>query len=144
MSFLEYLGLEYIFNSMDNNNSSDSATGCGGILFIVGVLGWLLLAIFRSSLIDKAATVFNLVAFIGIIIVLGAKFYFAKKNNKLNVGFLVASILVIIISFFIGSRTIYHSAIYISFIFTIHIIHLLYHKSLVVLFLPFLQRNHYL
>ena len=112
MSFLEYLGLEYIFNSMDNNNSSDSATGCGGILFIVGVLGWLLLAIFRSSLIDKAATVFNLVAFIGIIIVLGAKFYFAKKNNELNVGFLVSSILVIIISFFIGSRTIYHSAIY--------------------------------
>ncbi|MBQ9011827.1 MAG: hypothetical protein IJ093_04180 [Bacilli bacterium] len=112
MSFLEYLGLEYIFNSMDNKNSSDSATGCGGILFIVGVLGWLLLAIFRSSLIDKAAVVFNLIAFICIIISLGIKFYFAKKNNELNIGFLVASILVIIISFFIGSRSIYHSAIY--------------------------------
>ncbi len=110
MSFLEYLGLEYIFNGMDNN-SSESA-GCGGILFIVGVLGWLLLAIFRSYLIDKAATVFNLVAFIGIIIALGAKFYYAKKTNELNVGFLIVSVVVIAISFFIGLRTTYHSAIY--------------------------------
>ena len=112
MSFLEYLGLEYIFNSMDNNNGSDSATGCGGILFIVGILGWLLLAIFRSSLVDKAAVIFNALAFICIIISLGIKFYFAKKSNELNIGFLIASILVIIISFIIGTRTIYHSAIY--------------------------------
>ena len=112
MTLLEYLGLEYIFNNMDKNKGSDSATGCGGILFIGGVVGWLLLAIFRSYLVDKAAAIFNLVAFIVIIIALVIKFYFAKKNKELNIVFLVASILVILISFFVGWRTIYHSSIY--------------------------------
>jgi hypothetical protein len=112
MSLLEYLGLEYILDGMGNNSGGDDATGCGGIFFIVGVLGWLLLAIFRSSLIDQAATIFNIIAFICIIISLGLKFHSAKKNNELNIVFFVVSILVIIISFLIGVRTIYHSALY--------------------------------
>ena len=112
MSLLEYLGLEYIFNSFDNKNDGPNATGLGGLLFFLGIGGWILLAIFKPGLIDKGAAVFNLIAFIGIIGFLFYKFYSAKKNNELNIGFLVVSILVIITSFIVGFFKTYHSIIY--------------------------------
>ncbi len=112
MSLLEYLGLEYLFNSFENKNDGPNATGLGGLLFFLGIGGWILLAIFKPGLIDKGAAVFNLIAFIGIIGFLFYKFYSAKKNNELNIGFLVISILAIIISFIVGFFNIYHSIIY--------------------------------
>ena len=86
MTLLEYLGLEYIFNSFDNKNDGPNATGLGGLLTFLGLGGWILLLIFRPGLVDKGAAVFNLIAFIIVIGVLGYKFYSAKKYNELNIG----------------------------------------------------------
>ena len=112
MTLLEYLGLEYIFNSFANKNDGPNATGLGGLLTFLGLGGWILLLIFRPGLVDKGAAVFNIIAFIIVIGVLGYKFYSAKKYNELNIGFLVASILLIVVAFIIGYFKVYHSVMY--------------------------------
>lgn len=109
MSFLEYVSLDYIINGSHKDNNSSIG---GGILLMIGIFGWLLLAIFHYSIVPKAAMVFNLIAFICVFISLIIKFIGAKKAKELNIIFCIVSIIAIVIAFVIGMNHTYHSIIY--------------------------------
>ena len=105
MSFLEYLGLESLFD--------DDGGGFIGIgIMGVGLIGWLLLAIIKPSVIDQAAMVFNLLAFIVLLFITLKKLISALKEKELNKIFVIISILAILVSFIFGLTMNYHSIIY--------------------------------
>ena len=109
MNILELLGLEKLLGE-------DFDFGVGYFLFIplmiIGFFGWIYLAIFHSQMIDQGAMVFNLLAFIIILIINLIRLYKGFKNNEILKGFVIVSLLAIVISFFIGITRIYHSIPY--------------------------------
>ena len=105
MSFLEYLGLESL---LDDTGGGFIGVGIMGL----GIIGWLLLAIIKPSVIDQAAMVFNLLAFIILLLITLKKMKDALKEKELNKNFVVISIIAIIISFIFGLTIKYHSIIY--------------------------------
>lgn len=106
MSFLEYVGLSSILDD-------DSANGLfGGGLFVAGLIGWGLLAIIKPSVIDQAAMVFNLLAFIILLFITFTKIIKSVKKQKLNKLFLIISTIVTLVAFAFGLTIKYHSIIY--------------------------------
>lgn len=109
MNILEWLGLEKLLGD-------DFDLGAGSFivfpLMIIGFIGWFYLAIFHSQMIDQGAMVFNLLAFIIILIINLVKLYKGFKNNEIVKGIVILSLLAIVISFVIGLTKNYHSIIY--------------------------------
>jgi len=113
MSWLEYLGLEYLF-SKDSDHIYDGLTS--GLLLILGVGIWLLITIFKGDLIDKGAVVFNLFAALILLILSIIKYYRNYKNTQnvhpvVKIYYLI-SIIVIVASFIFGFIKTYHALIF--------------------------------
>lgn len=114
MSWLEYLGLEYI---LSDGKGFGEGLSFGGLVFLVGGGCWLLLAIFNSALVDKGIVVFNLFIAILLLIITAVRYiknisYTSKSKLNIRMVFYIISIVVIGISFVYGLNHTYHSLIF--------------------------------
>lgn len=112
MTWLEYLGLEYLLNDKDGS----SVEGYGaGLLLIGGIICWLLVAIFQGDLVDQGAVVFNMLTTILLFILTVIKYIKALKyNNKTitSIIFYITTLIILLISFIIGLFIPCHSLIF--------------------------------
>ncbi len=113
MSWLEYLGLEYLLS--DDNHLDFSGLG-SGIFFLFCLLCWLIVGIFQGDLLDQGAAVFNLLASIILLVLTIIKYIrmFKKENKnsitkKLFYGF---SVIVLVASFIYGIIKPYHTLLF--------------------------------
>lgn len=113
MSWLEYLGLEYLLG--DDNHIDFSGLGTGMVL-IFGIVCWLIVAIFQGDLVDQGAAVFNLLASIILLVLTIIKYikaYKKAKNNSISKKlFYVISSITVIVSFAYGMIKPYHTLLF--------------------------------
>ncbi len=112
MSWLEYLGLQSLF-------SSDIVASGGGILFILAVIAWVLLLIFKPELVNQGIVTFNLlgVVFLLFFTIWAIIDYFIrkKKQNKsivVNIIFAIILPIILVIAFMYGMNNPYHAMIF--------------------------------
>ncbi len=113
MSWLEYLGLEYLLG--DDNPLDFSGLGTG-MVFIFGIVCWLIVAIFQGDLVDQGAAVFNLLASIVMLVLTIIKYvnvYKKSKNNSITKKIFYGISFVTIVGFFIyGMIKPYHTLLF--------------------------------
>ncbi len=112
MSWLEYLGLEYLLS--DDNHLDFSGLG-SGMLFLFGLFCWLIVGIFQGDLVDQGAAVFNLLASIILLvltIIKYVKMYKNKDNSITKKIFYGLSFLVLVASFIYGLIKPYHTLLF--------------------------------
>ena len=114
MSWLEYLGLEYLLGDGKGNSEGLSF---GGLVFLIGGACWLLMSIFQASLVNKGIVVFNLLISILLLLLTVIKYikafkFMGKDRLKLRIGFYIFSIIVVVVSFIYGLNNTYHSLIF--------------------------------
>jgi len=113
MSWLEYLGLEYLLS--DEGDHIYDGMG-SGILLCAGIGSWLLLAFFKGGLVDQGATVFNLLAAIILLVLSVIKYYRNLKYTEnvapiVKVYYIISAI--VVIAFFVnGIFNPYHALIF--------------------------------
>lgn len=111
MTWLEYLGLEYLLSDKDFGEG----ISFGGLAFLVGGGCWLLLLFFRPALVNQGVVVFDLFIAVALVILTIIKFIKAYKMNEKTMVrnvFYIASIAVIVISFIYGLTKTYHALIF--------------------------------
>lgn len=111
MSFLEYLGLEYLFR----RDIAESSASIEGILGVIGFLLWILMEIFRPELCRYGVVVFNLLIVPILLFMIIVKFIRTFKNSqkkKMCIFFLIASIIFLSCYFIKGMNSTYHSLVY--------------------------------
>lgn len=106
MNFLEYLGLESLLGDHDGGGL------IGGGIFALGIIGWWILGIIKPGVIDQAAMVFNLIAFVLLLFNTLKKMMKAFKEKKINKIFVILSIVSIVVAFLFGLTLKYHSIIF--------------------------------
>lgn len=102
MTWLEYLGLEYLLD--DREGKIYEGFGAGVIL-IAGIVCWLLVAIFQGDLVDQGAVVFNILTTILLFILTLIKYIRSIKYNDktiISMIFYIATLVILLISFIIG------------------------------------------
>lgn len=111
MSFLEYLGLEYLFGG----SASKSSATIGEIFSVIGFLLWILMEIFRPELCRYGVVVFNLLIvpiLLFLIIVKFIRTFKYSQKKKMCIFFLIASIIFLSCYFMKGMKRTYHSLVY--------------------------------
>ena len=111
---LEYIGLDTLLNGA----GIDLGASFLGIIFyiplLIGMVAWIIVAIFFGSYVDKGATVFNLlVAIINIIFILAIILTkLIKQKDKKELFFLIFFIGLNVITFIYGFNHTYHSLLF--------------------------------
>ena len=78
MSFLEYLGLEYLFR----RDTAESSISIEGIFGLIGFILWILMDIFRPELCRYGVAVFNLLIVPILLCMIIVKFIRTFKNSQ--------------------------------------------------------------
>ncbi len=100
MSLVEYLGLKYIFSDSFDNDVNKLISG---FVSSIGLIGWIIMIFVKPTLLDKGATVFNLLIAIILFVLLIIRLF--KEKRKFD--FLCLA--VTIVAFVIGLFKTYHS-----------------------------------
>lgn len=111
MSFLEYLGLEYLFR----RDTAESSASIEGIFGLIGFILWILMEIFRPELCRYGVVTFNLLIVPILLFMIIVKFIRTFKNSqkkKMCIFFLIASIIFLSCYFIKGMNSAYHSLVY--------------------------------
>lgn len=106
MGFLDTLALA----SLLDDDCVDGALG--GVSFVAMLFGWGLLAIIKPSVVDQAVMITNVIACVALIFITFTKMYKALKKKKINKKFVIASIIIVSLSFVLGLTINYHSVIF--------------------------------
>lgn len=118
MSFLEYLGFDALLDYIDDKGTNQVGIGVGGIVSVVGFIGWLILIIFGGATVDAAIVSFNLLVAIFFLISMVLKLYkdfLSKKKKKVkrNQKIIdIISLILIVISFVYGLNNTYHALLF--------------------------------
>lgn len=102
MTWLEYLGLEYLLD--DRDGKIYEGMGAGAIL-IAGIVCWLIVALFQGDLVDQGAVVFNILTTILLFVLTLIKYINALKYNEKTIVstiFYIVTLVILVISFIAG------------------------------------------
>lgn len=114
MSLLELIGLDYLLNG-NTTTTAESGIGIGSIFYVIGFVLWLVLIVFGGTLVDQAATVFNLlvaVFFLLGLIVRTIKECVIKEKSKAKIIFNIISVIIALGAFLYGMSNTYHALIF--------------------------------
>lgn len=114
MSFLEYLGLDYLFNEFEEFSAGGIV---GEIISVIGFFGWIILILFGGQVVDQGIVVFNLLVAVILLLLLimnlGRDFLLAKtKTTGIRKIVDCITLIAVVVAFIIGYTKPYHALLF--------------------------------